>query len=108
VRIEAYNRDDVESNRRLRDWLEERRTELVQVTGLQVPRPSDRVGEPSPELTEAQRRVAELAALLCDGVPADPADRTVEQQGRWLLAQLLSWHRREEKSMWWEFFASWA
>jgi len=104
VRIEAYNRDDVDSNRRLRDWLEERRAELARVTGLQVPRPSDRVGEPSPELTEARRRVAELAARLCDGVPTDPADRTPEQQGRWLLAQLLSWHRREEKSMWWEFF----
>src|SRR5439155_3837978 len=51
-----------------------------------------------------QRRVAEMAALLCDGVPADPAHRTAEQQGRWLLAQLLSWHRREEKSAWWKFF----
>ena len=23
---------------------------------------------------------------------------------RWLLAQLLNWHRREEKSFWWRFF----
>ncbi len=103
-RIEAYNRDDVESNRRLRDWLEERRTELARATGLPVPRPADRAGEPSDEQTEAQRRVADLAARLSDGVPADPADRSAEQQGRWLLAQLLSWHRREEKSTWWEFF----
>src|SRR3990172_8748114 len=35
-RIEAYNLDDVESNRRLRDWLEERRTELARVTGQPV------------------------------------------------------------------------
>ncbi|MGH2375619.1 MAG: TM0106 family RecB-like putative nuclease [bacterium] len=104
ARIEAYNRDDVESNRRLRDWLEERRTELGQLTGQPVPRPTARVSEPSPDLTETQRRVAALAARLTDGVPADPADRSPEQQGRWLLAQLLSWHRREEKSTWWEFF----
>ncbi len=103
-RIEAYNRDDVESNRRLRDWLEERRTELAHVTGLSVPRPAYRGSEPSDEQTEAQRRVADLAARLSDGVPADPADRTAEQQSRWLLAQLLSWHRREDKSTWWEFF----
>ncbi len=104
ARIEAYNRDDVASNRRLRDWLEERRTELAHITGQPVPRPADRVSEPSPDLTEAQRRVAALAARLSDDVPADPADRSAEQQGRWLLAQLLSWHRREEKSTWWEFF----
>jgi hypothetical protein len=24
--------------------------------------------------------------------------------GRWLLAQMLEWHRREEKSAWWEYF----
>jgi uncharacterized protein len=26
------------------------------------------------------------------------------ERGRWLLAQLLSWHRREEKSFWWNYF----
>lgn len=103
-RIEAYNRDDVESNRRLRDWLEERRTELARATGLPVPRPAVRDSEPSAEQTESQRRVADLAARLSDGVPADLADRSEEQQGRWLLAQLLSWHRREDKSTWWEFY----
>jgi uncharacterized protein len=104
ARIEAYNRDDAESNRRLRGWLEERRLELARATGLPVPRPTARAGEPSAELMAAQQRVADLAARLTDGVPADPADRNLEQQGRWLLAQLLSWHRREEKATWWEFF----
>ena len=27
-----------------------------------------------------------------------------EQRARWLLAQMLEWHRREEKSAWWEYF----
>jgi uncharacterized protein len=104
ARIESYNRDDAESNRRLRDWLEQRRVEMAARTGQPVPRPTARAGEPSPELTETLRRVAALAARLTDGVPADPALRTPEQHGRWLLAQLLSWHRREEKSVWWELF----
>ncbi len=27
-----------------------------------------------------------------------------EHDSHWLLAQMLEWHRREEKSMWWEYF----
>ena len=38
-----------------------------------------------------------------DAVPADPAERSAEEHGSWLLAQLLGWHRREDKSMWWDF-----
>ncbi|HEX5147778.1 MAG TPA: AAA domain-containing protein, partial [Candidatus Limnocylindrales bacterium] len=29
---------------------------------------------------------------------------TPEERARWLLAQLLGWHRREDKAEWWEFF----
>lgn len=104
ARIEAYNRDDALSTRRLRDWLEDRRIDLARETGLPVPRPSERTAEAPPELSERQQRVASLSARLCAGVPVDPADRTEVQHARWLLAQLLSWHRREDKSTWWEFF----
>jgi uncharacterized protein len=57
------------------------------------------------DLTEAQARVQALVERLAgpDVVPVDPADRTPEQHGGWLLAQLLGWHRREDKSMWWDF-----
>ena len=27
-----------------------------------------------------------------------------DERGRWLLAQLLNWHRREAKSFWWRYF----
>ena len=37
-------------------------------------------------------------------MPADEADWTDENRASWLLAQLLEWHRREEKSSWWEYF----
>ena len=102
-RIERYNRDDVVSNQRLRDWLEERRLELAKLTGTEVPRPGARNATLPDEVTEAQERVEALAARLVEGVPADPLERTAEQQARWLLAQLLGWHRREDKSMWWDF-----
>jgi uncharacterized protein len=44
-----------------------------------------------------------MERLLAD-VPDDENDRTAEDRARWLLAQMLEWHRREEKSSWWEYF----
>ena len=38
------------------------------------------------------------------GLPPDQTQWTKEEYGRWLLAQMLEWHRREEKSSWWEYF----
>jgi len=104
-RIEGYNRDDVLSNLRLRDWLESLRPELAQLVGGPVPRPGAVVTPLPADLTEAQARVEALVARLAgpDIVPTDPAERTAEEHGRWLLAQLLGWHRREDKAMWWEF-----
>jgi uncharacterized protein len=102
ARIEGYNRDDVVSNRLLRDWLEERRVHLAELTGSAVPRPGLRDPEPSPGLNDRQIEVAAVANRLTADLPEE--GRTPEQHARWLLAQLLSWHRREKKSQWWLFF----
>jgi predicted RecB family nuclease len=102
-RIQRYNEDDVRSNAALRDWLEKLRLELEAKTGVPVPRPSVRQGELPAELTEAQAHNQSVAAAL-SAVPTDPSERTAEEQAAWLLGQLLGWHRREDKSMWWDFF----
>ncbi len=103
--IAGYNRDDVLSNWRLRDWLEDRRADLAGTLGVPIPRPPihPEAEEPA-KLTDAQRRIAELVAALTADVPEEPAERTDEQAGRWLLAQLLEWHRREDRAFWWRFF----
>ena len=103
-RIEGYNRDDVISNARLRDWLETLRLELAAATGQTVPRPAERAPEAPDSLTQAAAEVAEVADQLTAGVPADPGARDPGQHARWLLAQLLSWHRRESKATFWDFF----
>ena len=103
VRIERYNRDDVISTRELRDWLEGRRLELADLIGADVGRPAARDGSPTDEQAADLDRVARLEARLTLGIPPDPADRSPEQQATWLLAQLLSWHRREDKATWWQF-----
>ena len=73
TRSRSYNRDDVVSTLRLRDWLEERRLELAELTGLPVPRPMARENPLPAELTEAQARTQALVERLAD--PAIAADR---------------------------------
>ena len=102
-RIEHYNRDDVVSNQRLRDWLESLRDELGDLSRQPVPRPVVRSEGLPADLTEAQEQVQALVDRLVAGVPADPIERSADEHARWLLAQLLGWHRREDKSMWWDF-----
>jgi predicted RecB family nuclease len=101
-RIERYNRDDVVSTRHLRDWLDARRDDLAIATGQTIPRKTDGDPTPSPKLNERQAVVAALSDRLLREVPV--ADRTPLEHARWLLAQLLSWHRRENKSAWWLYY----
>lgn len=102
--IEGYNRDDCLSAFRLREWLEERRIELEAKTTMALPRPEARPGEPSEDLAARLQQVAAIMDRLVAGLPADESEWTGEQRARWLLAQELEWHRREEKSAWWEYF----
>jgi uncharacterized protein len=101
--VESYNRDDCLSALQLRGWLEELRTSVV-ASGTSVPRPRTKEGGASEQLDEQARRVQAAVAALTAGVSAERAQRSEEQQAKWLLAHLLDWHRREEKAPWWEFF----
>jgi predicted RecB family nuclease len=96
---EGYNAEDCVSTARLRDWLEGEREKLV-ASGIEVRRQPEKSGDPSEKLKDKLDRVAALAELLSAEIPVDPAARTEEQAARWLLAQLLSWHRREDKRAW--------
>jgi predicted RecB family nuclease len=102
--IEGYNRDDCISALRLRDWLEERRLELEAKTQGPLPRPELKAGKAKEDLSAYLERVREVEARLIADIPVEEDERTEEQKARWLLAQLLEWHRREDKSAWWEYF----
>lgn len=99
--VEGYNADDCLAAGALRDWLESRRSEEV-AKGAQIPRPKEEDAAPAEDLDERQKRTAALAEQLTKEIPAERAERCEEQQARWLLAQLLDWHRRENKAAWWE------
>lgn len=101
--MEGYNAEDCFSTAAMRDWLEGERKEKVR-EGCDIPRPGLGDGAPPEEVDERQKRVAALSAKLTANVPVNPAERTQEQQARWLLAHLLDWHRREDKAVWWDYY----
>ncbi len=119
--IEAYNRDDVESTWRLRGWLEEQRQVLIE-RGVQVPRPAppreEETKDVDPTIAELIERLTfdreqaladeaeREAAALDEGVDLSPTsgEPLDEQHARWLMADLLQWHRRETKPEWWRYF----
>jgi len=102
--LEDYNRLDCVSLVGLRQWLEQRRVEAEACFGAPLPRPRPRSGDAGQDQQEAETATQELAGALCAGMPDDSGARTEEEEGRWLLAQLLSWHRREAKPGWWAYF----
>jgi len=101
--VQAYNAEDCSSAALLRDWLESLRDDLI-AEGADIPRPVPGDGAPNERITDWIIKINELVRQLTDDVPVDPAERTEEQQARWLLANTLDWHRREQKAVWWEFF----
>ncbi len=101
--VAGYNRDDCLSARALRDWLEGVRSNLIS-EGALIERPIAPAGEMSEARGEWQARIAALIARLTPNVPADARERTADQHARWILAYILDWHRREEKTAWWEYF----
>jgi predicted RecB family nuclease len=101
--VQGYNRDDCLSTWQLRDWLEALRSGLINA-GAVIDRPLPKMGEASQDLTDWQKKIALLIHRLTDGVPVDVAERSTEQHANWLLAYIVDWHRREEKTAWWEYF----
>jgi uncharacterized protein len=101
--VASYNEDDCRSAAKLRDWLEAHRTILI-ANGIDVPRPQPGDGAPNEKITDWLIRINALIERLTADVPADPAQRNAEQQARWILANVVDWHRREDKAVWWEYF----
>jgi predicted RecB family nuclease len=98
--IEAYNRDDCVSTLGLRDWLERQRVKAEAQFGP-ISRPPVPARPPESSMAPEDENADLIAGLTVD-VPAD--SRSDAQQAKWLLAQLLGYHRREKKSQWWEYF----
>lgn len=99
--IEAYNTYDVESTRRLRDWLLGR-TAPVPASAQHSVASSPPVLIDVPDAEALAARLTELA----DAVERDDDGPANEEDARAIrmVAATLGYHRRENKPMWWEHF----
>ncbi len=120
--IEQYNRDDCRSMELLLKWLLERRDEAIAQRGMDIPfyvKRDDRChDEPAVGCRECKNRMEDEREyarttnleriLLQDVLP--PLTETEyklmsdDRLGRYLLANLLAYHRREEKPGWWQYY----
>ena len=103
--IRAYNEEDCLSTLLLRDWLLERRAEAESQYGRELAwAEPEEPREVSEEAAEAFAERERLRAELLADLPDDPNALTDDQRPRYLAAQLLEYHRREAKPVWWAFF----
>jgi uncharacterized protein len=102
--IRAYNEDDCRSTYRLREWLRILRDELN--AGREKPVKWRTAPEVKPAEETGQ---TELEKSFLDGLPAPDSLSELrgwndELRARWLLGNLLQYHRREHKPEWWKYF----
>ncbi len=108
--IEAYNRDDCRSTYLLREWLLERRAEAMEQFGVELPlRDPKKVDEKKQDDVLEEERRSDLERTLLAGVLPPRTEEEYRlmkpaKRERYLLANLISYHRREERPAWWEYF----
>lgn len=102
--IARYNEEDCDSTRLLRDWLLALRDELIARDGA-APWWEPAAAPPADDAREHRAEVDALAAALTAGLPEDFALDTAEQRALRTMADLLDYHRREAKPIWWAYFA---
>lgn len=96
--ILRYNKDDVRSTARMRDWLESLRPQICAV-GLATIKeePDEKAQERAEAREESERKRKVLGERIRN---SDIGDQRIRN----LLAELLWFHQRADKPVWWEIF----
>lgn len=103
--IEDYNREDCDSIVALRSWLIRLRGELEAERGITLAWREQRPPEPTKaDLEQEKMETDDLTRTLLSLLPEDRSTWNSEDAGRRILANLLHYHRREDKPEWWAFF----
>lgn len=101
--IQLYNQDDCYSTLNLHLWLEKER-ELLISNGKTIERPIENTADVPDNVTAHLERITPIYDALMQDIPLDVNERNKEHQARFILANMLDWYRREQKSFWWEYF----
>jgi predicted RecB family nuclease len=102
--IAEYNEEDCVSTLKLRNWLLGLREEAEAKFSREIKWESTEERERNEESIREAEETDRLKAALLAGLPDDLAGATDEQRALWLMAQLVDYHRREDKPVWWAFF----
>jgi predicted RecB family nuclease len=103
--IAAYNEEDCLSTLKLRDWLLDRRAEAERDYGPAATWEEPEGYEQREDRIVEDAEVERLQRALVTGLPEDIAERTPVERARALMADLLAYHRREDKPAYWQLFA---
>jgi predicted RecB family nuclease len=90
--IGRYNEFDCRATAALRDWLLERRAEAGVTDWKEPPIPRERTEEQEEAIAGREQLRQELLAGAEEG------------DERWIVGQLLEYHRREDRPVWWHYF----
>ena len=101
--IQLYNQDDCYSTLNLHLWLEKERESLIS-KGNSIYRPILNEVETPEHISAHLERIMPIYEALIYEIPLDVTERTKEQQARFILANMLDWYRREQKSFFWEYY----
>lgn len=101
--IQLYNQEDCFSTQHLHLWLENERGQLIN-NGEHITRPEKNETEEPEKINAHLEKIQPIYDALMEGIPADASERNLTEQAQYLLANMLDWYRREEKSVWWEYF----
>lgn len=101
--VQDYNEDDCLATAAVHQWLEKLRVEAVS-TGVAIGRPEIKTGEANESIQDIQTRALRLYEGLTETLPEDRAAWNEVEKAKWLLAHLIDYFRREDKSAWWEYY----
>lgn len=102
--VREYNSDDCLATEALHRWLEERVVELKTKVG-EIARPLNSDGAASDKTQALEGEALEVYTKLVSGLPEDKSNLPDLERGRWVLANMIDYFRREERCNWWEFFS---
>ncbi len=101
--VQDYNQDDCLATQAVHSWLERLRTEII-ASGQIISRPKIQDSEASENIQNVQTRALALFKGLTEKLPEDRSTWNEAEKATWLLAHLIDYFRREDKSAWWEFY----
>jgi uncharacterized protein len=100
--IEDYNREDVRSTYELRKW-------LLTLRPADLPWANEQTDDTLPiqvgEMSEGEKRLIPYRERLVDSLPEDRSDWGLTELRQELTFQLLDFHRRADKPLWWAMFS---